>query len=605
MTFPAFAAPLFNHLWQSTVVLGLAWMLTVLLRRNPARVRYGIWMLASLKFLVPFAFLVSLGEYWAKPIARKTVGSGLYTAVDEIGQPFQSSFASVAHVAHGSDSWFAFFPAALAALWICGFMAVLIRWLVRWMRVATIAGRALPVAEGREFEALRAAAWNAGVRQAIPLRVSSHAIEPGVFGMVRPMLLWPSGISAQLDDGQIASIMAHEVEHVRRRDNLTAAIHIFVQALFWFHPAVHWLSGRLMEERERACDEKVLELSGRPDTYAESILRVCAFCLEPPMPCVSGVSGSDLKQRIVRIMTHPSGVALNALRKFLLCAVAMAIVGIPLGFGMLHAMQAPTELVHQPAGPLPQFDVVSIKPSPDSGDDRRLIGIAPTGFTAKHVPLKELIGFAWGTKGQGQIIGGPGWMDSASFDIEAKLSEASVEANKRLPREQQEKQLALMLQSMLADRFGLKTSLETRELPVYALVVARGGAKMKQVEVDPLPPPGTPPPPGAHLPRLMTRDGREFSATAFPIPQFTHWLSRFEELNNRIVVDETGLAGNYDFVLSGVSTGRQMDPEHDASQPPPTSIFTALEEQLGLKLEPRKAPVEVVVVEQVQPPSAN
>ena len=162
-----------------------------------------------------------------------------------------------------------------------------------------------------------------------------------------------------------------------------------------------------------------------------------------------------------------------------------------------------------------------------------------------------------------------------------------------------------MLQAMLADRFGLKTAFETRELPVYALVVAKGGAKIKQVQVDPFPPDGTPPPPGAHLPRLMTNDGREWTATAFAIPQFTHWLSRFEELNNRIVVDETGMTGNYDFVLSGVSMRNQMEPGHEASQAPPTSIFTALEEQLGLKLESRKAPVEVVIVEHAQQPSPN
>jgi bla regulator protein BlaR1 len=597
------AAPLFNHLWQSTLVLALAWILTILLRRNPARVRYGIWMLASLKFLLPFALLVSLGEHWAKPVSGKPVGSALYTAADEIGQPFQNTSAALSQSGTHADGWFALIPAVLAAVWFCGFLATLTMWLVRWLRVDGIARRSQPMDEGREFEALHFAASSAGL--CISLRASSHTIEPGVFGIIRPLLLWPSGISPQLDQMQIASIMAHEVEHVRRRDNLTSAIHIFVQALFWFHPGVHWMGARLMEERERACDEKVLELSGRTETYAESILKVCAFCLEPPVLCVSGVSGSNLKQRILRIMTHSSGMTLSTLRKFALCVAALGIVAVPLGFGMLHAMQAPTELVHQPAGPLPQFDVVSIKPSPDSGDDRRMIGMSPTGFTAKHVSLKDLIGFAWRTKGESQIVGGPGWMTSQSFDMEAKLSEADVEANKKLPREQQEKQLALMLQSMLADRFGLKTAFETRELPVYALVVARGGAKMKRVEVDPFPPPGTPPPTGAHLPRFFTHDGRDFTATAFPIQQFTHWLSRFEELNNRIVVDETGLAGNYDFVLRGVSTGRQMELEHEASQPPPTSIFTALEEQLGLKLEPRKAPVEVLLVEQVQQPSPN
>ena len=109
--------------------------------------------------------------------------------------------------------------------------------------------------------------------------------------------------------------MSHEVEHVCRRDNLTAAIHALVEAIFWFHPLVRWMSVKLNEERERACDESVLERNARPEAYADSILKVCAFCLEPPSPCVSGVSGADLKERILRIMAQRSGAALNSWRK--------------------------------------------------------------------------------------------------------------------------------------------------------------------------------------------------------------------------------------------------------------------------------------------------
>lgn len=604
---PAWSAPLFNHLWQSTLVLAGAWLLTVFLRRNAARIRFAIWTLASLKFLVPFSLLAWIGAFWARPMAGKAVASALYTAADQVSQPFQPSFATTAHAAMLAEPshWFAIVPGVLAAIWFCGFVYLCARWTLDWRRMARIANQAVPIEQGRELDALSRAESSAGLRTPIAMRVSAHAIEPGIFGVRRPVLLWPAGISAQLDDLQIASIVAHEVEHVRRCDNLTAGLHMIVEAIFWFHPAVHWVGIRLMEERERACDEKVLELRARPESYAESILKVCAFCVEPPMPCVAGVSGSDLRQRIVRIMTHPSCLTLGALRKCALAAAAVAMIAAPVGFGMLHAMQAPTALVHPAGGSVPQFDVVSIKPSPDSAQDRRLIGMSPAGFTAKHASLKVLLGVAYETRGEAQIVGGPSWMNSEYFDIEAKLSEADIEASRKLPREQQERQLSAMLQAMLADRFGLKTAFETRELPVYALVVAKGGAKIKQVQVDPFPPDGTPPPPGAHLPRLMTNDGREWTATAFAIPQFTHWLSRFEELNNRIVVDETGMTGNYDFVLSGVSMRNQMEPGHEASQAPPTSIFTALEEQLGLKLESRKAPVEVVIVEHAQQPSPN
>ena len=130
--------------------------------------------------------------------------------------------------------------------------------------------------------------------------------------------------------------MAHEIEHVRRRDNLTAAIHAFVEAIFWFHPLVRWMSTRLIEERERACDERVLEQNSRPEAYAESILKVCSFCMEPATACVSGVSGADLKQRILRIMTHRSGTALSIGRKCLLIAAGLLLIAAPVGFGVLH-----------------------------------------------------------------------------------------------------------------------------------------------------------------------------------------------------------------------------------------------------------------------------
>jgi uncharacterized protein (TIGR03435 family) len=272
------------------------------------------------------------------------------------------------------------------------------------------------------------------------------------------------------------------------------------------------------------------------------------------------------------------------------------------GFGILHAMQAPTQLVHASSGSVPEFEVASIKPS-DGSFQGRMIGMLPTGFKAKNVSLKDLVAFAYGVRGDDQLIGETGWMNSEHYDIEAKVSDADVEAAKKLTMDQRRDQLCLMVQSMLADRFQFQATIESRELPVYALVVAKGGIRMKQVQPDPPPPPGTQPPPGAHLPRLM-KTGDQYTATAFPVEEFSHWLSHFDELNNHVVVNETGLTGNYDFVLKGVAIG-PVEGNHEAPDEPATSIFTALQEQLGLKLEPRKAPVEVLVVEHAERPTAN
>src|ERR1019366_6980863 len=140
----------------------------------------------------------------------------------------------------------------------------------------------------------------------LPIRVMSSTarLEPGVVGIFKPVLLLPEGIAEHLTPPQLEAILAHELRHVQRRDNLTAAIHMLVETLFWFHPAVWWIRARLIEEREQACDEGVLLLGSEPRVYAESILKVCEFYLSTPLACVSGVTGADLKKRIEAIMSN-------------------------------------------------------------------------------------------------------------------------------------------------------------------------------------------------------------------------------------------------------------------------------------------------------------
>jgi TonB family protein len=167
------------------------------------------------------------------------------------------------------------------------------------------------------------------------LRSSQTSLEPGIFGIRRPLLLWPAGLSQRLQDAHMEAILAHEVQHVRRRDNLAAAMHMVVEAIFWFHPLVWWLGARLIEERERACDEEVLRLGNQPEIYAESILKTCEFCVASPVACVSGVTGADLKQRMVRIMTQHSVDKLGLLKKLLLVAIGTGAVAGPIVAGLI------------------------------------------------------------------------------------------------------------------------------------------------------------------------------------------------------------------------------------------------------------------------------
>lgn len=261
-----------DHLWQSTLFVIAAWLLTVALRRNRARVRYWVWLTASVKFLVPFSMLVGLAELAPKHTARPMVQTEWVVAVEEVARPL----AAVPSVTTRADRDYSM---ALWSAWACGFGVMLISFGRKWTRMNGNARAARPMELGLS----------------IPVRCSQELFEPGVFGIFRPILLLPEGIAERLSPAQFKAILAHELCHVRRRDNLTAAIHMIVQATFWFHPMVWWIGTRLVDERERACDEEVLRLGSAPQDYAEGILNVCKLYVESPLKCVAGVTGSNLK----------------------------------------------------------------------------------------------------------------------------------------------------------------------------------------------------------------------------------------------------------------------------------------------------------------------
>jgi uncharacterized protein (TIGR03435 family) len=592
-------SPVFNHLWQSTLVAGVAGILALLLRRNRAHTRHWLWLIASVKFLIPFLLLVAIGSRvdWSNRPA--IAPAGFSTVIEEFGQPFAQAQPRVVAAASMHVSHPDFLPAFLAAVWLIGFAGVLLRWYVKWNRVrsAMRAGSLLPL------------------EISVPVLSTPSVLEPGVFGVWRPLLMLPEGITEHLAPAQLSAILRHELCHVRRRDNLAAAIHMVVEAIFWFHPLVWWLGARLVEERERACDEEVLRMGSEPATYAESILKVCQFYLGFPLACMSGVTGADLKQRIVRIMTHRVVHKLDFGRKLLLCAAGLGAVAGPVAFGLSQSQDKPATQSQPSSTERLTFDAASIKPA-KPGNMGSQIRDQPGGrFTATNMSLKTLMTLAFNVQ-PFQIVGSPSWLESDRYDIEAKPeSGADEEAGKPMSdmradmRKRMEEQRP-RLQSLLEDRCKLTFHRETKEVPVYALVVAKGGPKIKQSQIE-----TTAPGPNR---RMMMGFG-QLIGTAAPLSVLTEMLSR--QLG-RVVLDRTGLNGNYDFDLKwtpdtsqmsamggppmgpgpGGPGGREMPPPPDPNGP---TVFTAIQEQLGLKLESQKGPVEVIVIDHVEKPSEN
>jgi uncharacterized protein (TIGR03435 family) len=262
----------------------------------------------------------------------------------------------------------------------------------------------------------------------------------------------------------------------------------------------------------------------------------------------------------------------------------------------------------------PQFEVASIKPA-DPNERRMSIQIAPGGrFIANGVTVRFLIQQAYGIK-DFQITGGPSWMGTERYDVSAKPEgDANVTGE----------QLRPMIQALLADRFKLTLHKETKEMPIYALVVGKNGPKMQESEFQdngsgPAPGPGGGPGPVKGGGPMMGGGGRggmmrmgrgQLSATGVPMSTLANALSN--QLG-RNVVDKTGLTKNYDYKLEFTpERGQEMPlgggPGGDEAHPVESngpSIFTAVQEQLGLKLEAQKGPVEILIIDRIEKATEN
>lgn len=289
------------------------------------------------------------------------------------------------------------------------------------------------------------------------------------------------------------------------------------------------------------------------------------------------------------IMDERAARGLDHIRGFVFLS-ALFVATAPVVFGQMNAGQnGATSQTASAEVKVPVFDVVSIKPN-KSGSRNVSTNTSSDSFSATNVSVKMLLEDAYGIK-QDLIYGVPGWASSDRFDIKAKIVEPDFAALKKLTP----KQRRTMLQTLLADRFQLKIHTETRTLPVYELVVMKDGPKFKAST-----PEGSPEDKstnGVGRGGMMVQN-TELTGHAIPLAPLADTLAN--QLH-RTVIDKTGLTGQYDFLLKWTADD-ETDTSPDSSTP---SIFTALQEQLGLKLQSTKGPVDTLVVDHVEMPSEN
>ncbi len=317
---------LINHLWQSTIFGILALAAILILRRAPARVRYVLWIAISIKFLIPSAALVSLASWlglnlssffmtiaWASgdPISFLTHQNGFFYLTDAL-------VGNELHV-QAITFW------TLIGIWLAGSAILFTVWIRRQFSFWQVLNKSTTINEGRESLILAETIQRMGIRRNVGLMSSSEVSEVGVWGMFKPVILLPKEISGQLSDSELEAIFLHELIHVSRWDNLVSNVQMIICCLFWFHPLVWLVDRMLLSERERVCDDRVLQLGSASRTYASSLVKVLKFGLGVRMAGASCAGGSNLKRRIEDIVAGQANLRVSWKQKLLLGSMLLGL----------------------------------------------------------------------------------------------------------------------------------------------------------------------------------------------------------------------------------------------------------------------------------------
>jgi uncharacterized protein (TIGR03435 family) len=484
-----------------------------------------------------------------------------------------------------------FLPWVVAA-WLAGAMAFWMRLIAGWLAIARVRSTQVRPAPPEWQQTLNRLRGRVGVTRPVRLLISALVRTPAVVGWLKPVVLIPIGALAGLPSEQVEALLIHELAHIRRHDYLVNILQSVAEALLFYHPAVWWVSGHIRSEREMCCDDEAVSLTGDAFTYALALADL-EQSRTVHLHAAVAANGGSLANRIGRLLgqSRPASRTISgpgATASAMLLVVTACVV-----FGQ--------------SADSPRFEVASIKLN-TSTPQRHMIRPLPGGLHTQNASVRFLMQNAYSLQSF-QIVGGPSWTDSDGYDIEAKGAVGTSQSH-----------VLLMLQSLLEDRFHLKVHRGTKELPAYALTAAKSGLK--------LPPPKEPgcinvasPAPAARGPQLPTpcghavvmggASGMIMQGASVPMAEFTRTLSM---IVGSPIIDKTGVLEKFDVRLefypdeatAGLPNPRRPgDPEQPSDPTDSPSILIALQQQLGLKLEATKGPVEVLVIDHVERPTEN
>jgi uncharacterized protein (TIGR03435 family) len=466
--------------------------------------------------------------------------------------------------------------------WIAGTAIFLLPVVTGLWQVRSLFRSALPWRHGQLI--VERLALDPGIHRRVEVLLHEGLYGPMTCGVVHPAIVL-SKDAQTWNEEDLTRAIVHELEHVRRGDWLSHCFARTVCAVYWFHPLV-WIAWRqLALEAERSCDDAVLGHS-EATAYADQLVGLARRLLVAarlPLPAMA--SHADLATRVGAVLDSRQHRG-RAGRFFvvLTCAVAAVLVLTMSPLRMVAAPQSSGADVRTAAPP--QFEVVSVRPSRAAGW-QYTIKPSAGGFAAKNIPLSYLI--MWAFKINDYQLAGAPKLASDRYDIAAK------------PGAVTEGDMRLMLLGLLQDRFKLKVHRERREGLQYVLTIAKGGSKLKEPKEASCPAESGPTESGPTAPPCgrLSWSSRSLAGRTAPMQMLVFVLS---QSLGATVVDKTGLKGPFDMTLRWTpDAGSAHAPADDA----PPSLFAAVQEQMGLKLQPRKGLTEVIVVDHLERPTEN
>jgi bla regulator protein blaR1 len=599
-------------LGKATLIAALGLMGAWLTRRSPAAVRHAV-LAASLAVLLglPIASILirpvrivlpASTQEWAPP--------SLFPAPMDAAQAAAPADGSVG-VASAAPRWRGLSPSAiLLAVWIAGAAFFLLRMIFGLQQVRALRRCGLPWRDGQSI--VNQLALDAGIHRRVEVLLHESLPTPATCGIVRPAIVLPAD-AEEWEGEDLNRAIVHELEHVRRFDWTSHCLARIARAVYWFHPLV-WVAWRQFElEAERSCDDAVLARS-EATAYADQLIGLARrLCTAQKAPALAMANRSDLSARVGSVLDgrRPRGRASASLAA-VACAIAMATA---LSMSPLRMVAAPPPSAPGAVQSIPKWDAVSIRRctnAPATPVEERGAGTAqsPDRHTWNCVPVSTLINQAYSIFAGGQskfppypapIERLPSWADSERYRIEAKSQSNPGTGIMRGP----------MLQALLEDRFALKIRRETREGRVYLITVAKGGPKLPPFQggctpislAHPVPIPA-----GQNSCRASFQAkgaNQMFDDPGFDMDSFALWIDRAAGFDGPLL-NKTGLTGYFHFHVEFLTNRKRGDPGFTPTDDPPfPSIFTAMQQQLGLKVEAGKGPREFLVVDRLEKPSEN